>query len=145
MLLLTLKERYKLTQTAVDFVLSQVKETVSLVTDEVKKGVKNSLADVDEETIDKCFETAELFDGLETEHMQTRFYQEHFGLIVSLLACTGEQGRREGGKVFTQICCFSTDNWEASKVEGLLLWPPPISYFHNEPPLYLIPPGTYDN
>lgn len=92
LLLLTLKERYRLTQVALDFTLGQMKQTVALVLEDVKAAVKNKLVadevDADEVDIDQCF-NLDLFQGLGTEHLQSRFYLEHFNLTVCCYCCLG--------------------------------------------------------
>ena len=52
MLLLTLKEHYKVTQAAVDFTLSQVKQTVAFLMEDVKKKVMNILKDRSSDDVD---------------------------------------------------------------------------------------------
>ena len=89
--LLTLKERYKITQTAVDFVVSQTKHMVdNVVTDlrsaaekEIKK--LSCLNDEDASGILSVFtDVRDPFLGLETHYLQCKFYEESFGFIVSI-------------------------------------------------------------
>ena len=93
--LLTLKERYKITQTAVDFVVSQTKHIVdNIVTDlhsaaekEIKK--LSCLNDEDASGILSVFtDVRDPFLGLETHYLQCKFYEEHFGFLVSILIIT---------------------------------------------------------
>lgn len=88
--LLTLKERYKITQTAVDFVVSQTKHIVdNVVTDlhsaaekEIKK--LSCLNDEDASRILSVFtDVRDPFLGLETHYLQCKFYEEYFGFLVS--------------------------------------------------------------
>ena len=58
--LLTLKEKFKLTQTAVDFAMSSVKTMMDLVTSNA----------------------VHPFAGLETEYLQNNYYRNYFGLVV---------------------------------------------------------------
>lgn len=85
LLLLTLKERYRLTQVALDYTIGQMKQTMALLLEDVKGAVKSKLADddvtVDEVDINECFDL-DLFQGLDTEHLQSRFYLKHFKLVV---------------------------------------------------------------
>ena len=69
LLLLTLKERHRLTQTAVNFSVGQMKQTMMHVLDDVKESVKRKLGS-DVEDIDKCFDV-DIFQGLNTEYFQT--------------------------------------------------------------------------
>ena len=89
--LLTLKERYKITQTTVDFVVSQTKHIVdNVVTDlrsaaekEIKK--LSCLNDEDASGILSVFtDVRDPFLGLETHYLQCKFYEEHFGFLVSI-------------------------------------------------------------
>lgn len=89
--LLTLKERYKITQASVDFVVSQTKHTVdNVVTDlcsAVKREIKklSCLNDEDVSGILSVFtDVREPFLGLETHYLQCKFYEEYFGFLVSI-------------------------------------------------------------
>ena len=79
LLLLTLKERHRLTQKAVDFSVCQVKVMLAHVLDEVKAKVKQRVGEID---IEDCFDV-DPFEGLSTEYFQTKFYREYFDLVVS--------------------------------------------------------------
>lgn len=81
MLLLTLKERHRLTQSALDFCVGQIKGVVVDILDQVKASVKDLIGDTD---IDECFDI-DPFKGLDTEYLQTKFYREHFSYIVSYI------------------------------------------------------------
>lgn len=63
--LLTLKEKFKLTQTAVDFAMSSVKTMMDLVTSNA----------------------VHPFSGLETEYLQNNYYRNYFDLVVSSCTC----------------------------------------------------------
>lgn len=82
LLLLTLKERHRLTQTAVNFSVGQIKQMFLHVLDDVKASVKGRLGN-SEVDIAECFDV-DPFRGLDTEYLQTKFYREHFNLVVSL-------------------------------------------------------------
>jgi hypothetical protein len=85
LLLLTLKERHKLTQTAINFSVGQIKQMVQHVLEDVKISVKDRLADIDMANldIDGCFDV-DPFQSLDTEYSQVKFYREHFNLVVCL-------------------------------------------------------------
>lgn len=87
--LLTLKERYRLSQVAVDFAVGAVKQIVSLIYKNVRKSVTQSLVDkgcnIPTSEVEGLFSPIDIFEGLETEHQQTKFYKDHFGLVVSLI------------------------------------------------------------
>lgn len=84
LLLLTLKERHKLTQTAINFSVGQIKQMIFHVFEDVKISIRDRLRDIDvgEVDIDQCFDI-DPFQGLDTQYSQSRFYREHFNLIVS--------------------------------------------------------------
>ena len=62
--LLTLKEKYNISQAAVNFTLSSISSIVDSV-------------------CNSCFDHSDPFDLLLTECQQTKFYKEEFGLVVS--------------------------------------------------------------
>lgn len=78
LLLLSLKEQHRLTQSAVNFSIGQIKETIAHVLDDVKASVKQRVGEI---YIDDCFDV-DPFEGLGTEYLQTKFYREHFHLLV---------------------------------------------------------------
>jgi len=86
--LLTLKERYSLTQAAVDFAVGQVQEMAACVAQDLKTSVESRLQQhyiktgVDPPDLSDCFEDIDPFSGLETEYLQTKFYVENFHLVV---------------------------------------------------------------
>lgn len=80
--LLNMKERYKLTQSAVNFAVDQIRQMVTLAVEEAQTTLLSSSND--NGTNLPKIESADPFSGLETEHMQTKFYREQFGLVVSL-------------------------------------------------------------
>lgn len=83
--LLSAKERFQLTQSALDFITQQVKQMISFTIDDVEEKIKKQLVDQGIELdICKCFEAVRNpFIHLETEYMQNKFYEENFNLIVS--------------------------------------------------------------
>ena len=73
--LLTLKEQHRLTQVAINFLVSQVKEIVECIVKDVKTMVAKVLvenlfvsSDDDLQCFDKCYENTNPFTGLETEY-----------------------------------------------------------------------------
>lgn len=93
--LLTLKEQHRLTQTSVNFALSQVKLMMSNIVQDVQCKVENELQQHLASTgfsvpdLNNCFKSTNPFEGFETEHMQTKFYRQHFNLLVSDNNCSG--------------------------------------------------------
>ena len=85
--LLALKERYRLSQTTVDFTVGAVNQIISIVYEDLRKSVIQSLNDIGVPTQDICidhlFSPENIFEELETEYQQTKFYKDHFGLVVS--------------------------------------------------------------
>ena len=87
LLLLTAKERYQLTQSALSFIVCQVQQMFSLAVDDIDEIVKkNPTAQGMWDSIPDLETHLEAlrdpFRGLETEYMQTRFYRESFHLVV---------------------------------------------------------------
>ena len=84
--LLTLKEKYKLTQTTIDFAVCQVQHMVSYalqdMKDEVQQHVARTLGAELPDLIDIMDTSIDPFEGLQTEYMQTKFFRENFDLTV---------------------------------------------------------------
>ncbi len=86
--LLTLKERYCITQTAVNFAVGSVNQMVAHVCKELHDSVVETLQENEiaiPPALDDCFTPVEPFGGLATEYQQTKYYRENFGLVVCLL------------------------------------------------------------
>lgn len=90
--LLCLKERYEVTQSAIDFAVGQVQQMIAYTVEDIHSSVKNYLLphlqanDLPAELldIDECFGVPDLFGNLQSEYMQTKFYRENFDLVVSI-------------------------------------------------------------
>ena len=85
--LLTLKEKYQLTQSAIDFAVSQVKEMMFYDMEDKRAELEKALGQIDVESsvkvgLSDCLQYRNPFSGLETEYMQAKYYREHFGLVV---------------------------------------------------------------
>lgn len=76
--LLTLKERHRLSQTAISFTIESVRKLITHVSGEIKASASAAGVNISSEALDP-------FRGLDTEYLQTKFYQEHFGLVVSMI------------------------------------------------------------
>lgn len=87
--LLNLKEKYKVTQVALDFVLNAVVKFISIASAEIKHKVFDKLKELngesDSEDLNDCFLPINPFSQLRTEYEQTKFYKEQLGLIVSYI------------------------------------------------------------
>lgn len=91
--LLNLKERHKLTQVALDYILDAVTELNEVIVNKIKQNVSRKIEELAQESIhdltsiqsplNDCFIPTNPFLHLRTEYKQTKFYKEHFGLIVS--------------------------------------------------------------
>lgn len=81
LLLLNLKERHRLTQSAVNFTVGQIKQMMEYAFKDIKMSIQSQLHEV-HLNLDQCF-NINLFEGLETEYLQSKFYLEHFNLVVS--------------------------------------------------------------
>lgn len=80
--ILTLKERFKLTQASLDYTIKAVEEMMLLSANVQRKSfVENrELASI---PFDQHSSFVNPFVGLKTEYQQTKFFKENFGLIVS--------------------------------------------------------------
>lgn len=76
--LLTFQERYKLPQTAINFAVG----LINMIVDGVCESVQSSSAT---DTTARFNEREDPFAPLQTEYMQSKFYREHFGLVVSCI------------------------------------------------------------
>jgi hypothetical protein len=90
--LLTLKEQHRLTQVAINFLVSRVKEIIEYIVKDVKSMVAKVLVECslvssndDLKCFNKCYENTNPFMGLETEYRQKKFYKTHFNLVVSII------------------------------------------------------------
>ena len=84
--LLTIKEKYCLTQAAVDYAVGSVNQMVSHVCEELHVSVVRTLQNNNipiPEELNDTFTLIDPFQGLATEYQQSKYYQEHFGLVVS--------------------------------------------------------------
>ena len=85
--LLSLKEKYRLTQSAVNFTVAAVDEMMRLKCEQLHRSVEDTLATADGGCIPDiscCFVADSPFKGLETEYLQMKYYKEHFNLVVSV-------------------------------------------------------------
>ena len=91
--LLSLKERYEITQSALDFAVLQVRQMVAYAVEDVKESVEASLfshlqasgIQLDLPEISECFCAPDPFCNLQSEYMQTKYYKENFDLVVSYI------------------------------------------------------------
>ena len=89
--LLTLKERYQLTQTAINFAVGQVKQMVTFVSEDIRAAVLSTLQQhyattgVNIPDIESCFEDIDPFCGLTTEYLQTKFFSGELQFGCELL------------------------------------------------------------
>ena len=83
--LLSLKERHRLTQNAINFAVMSVKKLISEAQDDIVSSVIDQLNAQGMQTEDLNLQLGlpDPFVSLETEHMQTKFFKEMFGLVVS--------------------------------------------------------------
>lgn len=87
-LILTLKEKFKLPQSSIDYTIKAVEEITMLSTNSVKQSVISNLLasglSIDPSTFDAYFSSNSPFMELKTEYQQTKFFKENFGLVVSI-------------------------------------------------------------
>lgn len=89
--ILTLKERHKVTQAAIDFTVTQMKNSIDQVVNDLHQAVDREMREVaglyedDSARIMSLFNNfSNPFMSLETHYFQSKFYEENFGLIVSI-------------------------------------------------------------
>ena len=87
LLLLTVKERFKLTQSAIDFITQQVHNIISYGVDDIQKVVQEWLENQGiaanfTELATHLEPLRNPFASIETEYMQSKFYRDHFNLVV---------------------------------------------------------------
>ena len=91
--LLKLKEYRRISKVAVDDVVNGCKSLFSQTIVRVQAGVEAKLAEsgIDASSIhglDTVFEdVTNPFEGLETNHLQEKYFPDAFGLVVSLCIC----------------------------------------------------------
>jgi len=69
--ILALKEKHKLTQTALDYAINTVDKLLLMSSEAVEQGIDRG-------------HYLSSFDNFKTEYQQTKYYKENFGLIVSV-------------------------------------------------------------
>ena len=77
--ILTLKEKFKLTQTSLDYTVKGVEELLLLSNKFLEQSVLES---PEFASSPFCFHSSP-FNDLKTEYQQTKFFKENFGLVVS--------------------------------------------------------------
>lgn len=80
--LLTFQERYKLSQTAINFAVG----TINTIVDGACESLRESIQEKGSLTTDvaaRFDQREDSFAHLQTEYMQMKFYREEFGLVVS--------------------------------------------------------------
>ena len=85
--LLSFKERFKLPQRALDYAIG----SINSIAEDVCVGVRESIkarfqekgSSFDITDIEQCCVYSDIFKDLRTEHLQSKFYKDHFGLVVS--------------------------------------------------------------
>lgn len=87
--LLTLKEKHRLTQSSINFAVTQVTDMFEYIAADIRSSVEGKLKESLIETgvslpdLADCFNSVNPFDGLMSEHMQSKFYRENFYLVVN--------------------------------------------------------------
>lgn len=82
--LLTLKEKYNISQRALDYAVGSVATIVDQACSNIKQSVIATLREKGfTEDISESFNVEQPFNGLETEYRQSTFYKTEFGLVVS--------------------------------------------------------------
>lgn len=85
--ILVLKEKFKLTQTSLDYAIKGLGEITMLSANRMKHSVMRLLNESGSSinaTLQDCLIPTDPFANLKTEYQQNKFFKENFGLIVSL-------------------------------------------------------------
>ena len=120
MFVLKLKEKHKLAQTTVDDILADTEELLGRAIERLKQRVSTLLneAGVDPKEVPNFMEAfgdseiTQTFNGLKTEHLQTKFYRENMGLVVSNVPASANFGfqiasyRGKMLSTFAQLSCY---------------------------------------
>ena len=85
--LLTLKEKYRLTQASLNFALESVDDIIKITSQRIQHSVYKELDDSGLSLTFSCFQMCNPFSNLRTEYQQTKFYKDNFGLIVRDTVC----------------------------------------------------------
>ena len=77
--LLTLKEKYRLTQASLNFAVESVTDIIQVTSQCIQNSVCKELGDIS--SMPTSFQTCDPFSELRTEYQQTKFYKDNFGLV----------------------------------------------------------------
>lgn len=84
--LISLKERFEITQSALDFAVSQVQQMIEFAVEDVRESIKNLLpglqAGIDAESLPDIDECPNPFTNLRSEYLQSKYYCQYFDLVV---------------------------------------------------------------
>jgi len=83
--LLIFKEKYRLTQAALNFAITSLIDIVNFTSRNIEQSVRAQLVGVDphvDSLLSKCFTTPDPFVNLRTEYQQNKYYRDNLGLIV---------------------------------------------------------------
>lgn len=86
--ILVLKEKFKLTQTSLNYAIKGLEEISMLSATQIKHSVMSTLRESGSPVsvaLHNCLTPANPFSNLKTEYQQNKFFKENFGLIVSVL------------------------------------------------------------
>ena len=84
--LLTFKEKFNLSQKAMDYAVGSMTTLVNQVSTSLRQSVQHVLKDRNlSEDINQSFRVDDPFEHLHTEHRQFMYYKKEFGLVVCCL------------------------------------------------------------
>ena len=87
--ILNLKEKFKLSQVSLDFVIQSVEELLRVSADNIKQSILTTLhqegIEIAPSLSDKCVLLPNPFLYLKTEYQQAKFFKENFNLIVRFI------------------------------------------------------------
>lgn len=90
--LLIFKEKYRLTQAALDFAVASLTDIVNFTSRNIEKSVWAQLVEIDQHVdslLSTCFAIPDSFVNLRTEYQQNKYFRDNLGLVVSYCYTTG--------------------------------------------------------
>ena len=85
--ILKLKEHYKITQSALSFIIEGFNTMFFQIIEHLRKDVYQNLEENEEYTSRMDFRIKSPFQGLETSYLQERYFEDKLNLLVSSLNC----------------------------------------------------------
>ena len=81
--ILTLKEKFKLTQTSLNYTVQSLDKIIQISANDIKHSVMKELQECGYPTsiVEECFNPVNPFNELQTEYQQTKFFKKILALL----------------------------------------------------------------